>query len=85
MKILTTAFLALVFWIGWIIASVQFGVANGINSFGVANSSVGTISHTGQQAVLAGTFIPAVVLTLAAVIMLVRLPFKARKKRRALG
>lgn len=34
MKILATAFLALVFWIGWIIASLQFGVANGINNSG---------------------------------------------------
>ncbi len=49
MKILATAFLALVFWIGWIIASVQFGVANGLNSFGVANFSVGTLSHTDNR------------------------------------
>ena len=73
-RILTTAFVALLFWIAWIVVSVKFGVSDGAS---------GAKLSGGQQAALVGTFVPALVLTCAAVVMLIRAPFKARKRRRA--
>lgn len=73
MRILTTAFIALVLWIGWIIASIHFAVND---VFGSAKLS------GGQNAVLAVLFLPALILTVAAAVMLIHVPFSIRKKRR---
>ena len=73
MKILATAFLALVLWIGWLIVSVQFGVSDGLRNAHLSG---------GQSATLAALAIPAALLTCASLFMLVRLPFKARKRKR---
>ena len=82
MRILTTAFLALVLWIAWIVASVKFGVDNSLNAPSLGPALKNT---AGQWAVLVGTFIPAALLSCASVFMLVRLPFKAHKKKRSIA
>jgi uncharacterized membrane protein len=74
MKILATAFVALVLWIGWLVVSVQFGTTDAFGGKGISG---------GQTGILAAFFIPAAVLTLATLFMLIHLPFKVRKKRRA--
>jgi TRAP-type C4-dicarboxylate transport system permease small subunit len=73
MKILATAFVALVLWIGWYVASEQFAVAD-ISSDRTSG---------GQTAVLAAFAIPAAILTIATLFMLIHLPFKAHKKKMA--
>jgi hypothetical protein len=76
MRILATAFVALILWLGWVFASVQFA-AN--DNFGFTGSKV----SGGQTAVLASLYFPAIILTLATLFMLIHLPFKVRKKKRA--
>jgi hypothetical protein len=76
LRILAIAFIALVLWIAWLVASVAFGAHDGLT---------GSKLGGGQEALLVTLFVSAIALTLVAVVMILFAPFRALRRRRRLS